>query len=78
MDSGSVYSANLLDAVADQDEACDMDDVKIALRRTLGLRFRLGLFDPIGDQPLWNVSRSSVGSAEVEILAHFVRYYVSF
>ena len=62
MNSGSVYASNLLDVVADPTLSCDMEDVKIALRRTLGLRFRLGLFDPIADQPLWNVSKSSVGS----------------
>jgi hypothetical protein len=29
-------------------------DIDTALRRTLGLRFRLGLFDPIEQQPLWH------------------------
>ena len=33
-----------------------------ALRNTLGLRFKLGLFDPIDDQPLWNVPPSEVRS----------------
>ena len=64
MNSGSVYSDNLLDAIADPNESCTMDDVKVALRRTLGLRFRLGLFDPIEDQPMWNVSQNVVASVD--------------
>ena len=31
-----------------------------ALRHTLSLRFRLGLFDPIADQPLWKLPPSTV------------------
>ena len=30
---------------------CNMSDVDKALEHTLGLRFELGLFDPIEDQP---------------------------
>jgi hypothetical protein len=30
--------------------------VDLSLKRTLGLRFQLGLFDPIDDQPYWHVS----------------------
>ena len=63
MNSGSVYSENVLNAIADPNEPCDMEDVKVALRRTLGLRFRLGLFDPIDDQPLWHVSPNVIGSS---------------
>eukprot|EP01050_Picozoa_sp_SAG11_P009707 SAG11_NODE_930_length_6500_cov_4.853304_9_plen_98_part_00 len=33
-----------------------------ALRNTVGLRFRLGLFEPIDDQPYWHVKKSVVGS----------------
>lgn len=40
----------------------DESDVDPALRRTLGLRFRLGLFDPIDDQPYWCVPSEDVGS----------------
>jgi len=39
-----------------------MDDVHTALKRTLGLRFRLGLFDPIEDQPYWHVDRDQVNT----------------
>ena len=35
-----------------------------ALRNTVGLRFRLGLFDPIEDQPYWHVPKDVVGSEE--------------
>ena len=62
INSGAVYSNYLLDAVGDTTLDCDMNDVKTALQRTLGLRFKLGLFDPIEDQPLWNVSMDVVGS----------------
>jgi hypothetical protein len=41
---------------------CAMADVKQALRRTLGLRFKLGLFDPIEDQPYWHVSKDAVNT----------------
>eukprot|EP00966_Prymnesium_polylepis_P006423 147372-Prymnesium_polylepis.1 len=34
--------------------------IDAALRNTLGLRFRLGLFDPVEDQPLWKVPPSVV------------------
>lgn len=36
--------------------------VDAALRHTLGLRFELGLFDPIEDQPYWHVPPSAVAS----------------
>ena len=38
----------------------DEKDMDAALRRSVGLRFRLGLFDPIDDQPLWHVPPSVV------------------
>ena len=38
------------------------DDVDAALYDLLMLRFRLGLFDPIEDQPYWNVSPDVVQS----------------
>ncbi|KAL1512293.1 hypothetical protein AB1Y20_005555 [Prymnesium parvum] len=34
----------------------------LAVRRTLRLRFRLGLFDPTDDQPLWHVPPEAVGA----------------
>jgi hypothetical protein len=38
------------------------DDVDAALFDLLMLRFRLGLFDPIANQPYWNVSPEVVQS----------------
>ena len=40
------------------------DDVDAALYDLLMLRFRLGLFDPIDDQPYWNISPDVVGTYE--------------
>ena len=62
INSGGVYMAHLLNGVKKGD--CSMDDVKTALRRTLGLRFRLGLFDPIEGQPYWHVSPDVVNTTE--------------
>ncbi|CAB9497090.1 xylosidase/alpha-L-arabinofuranosidase 1 [Seminavis robusta] len=38
----------------------DEELVDRALRNALGVRFRLGLFDPIEDQPFWNIPPSTV------------------
>ncbi|POM66952.1 Family 3 Glycoside hydrolase [Phytophthora palmivora] len=40
-----------------------------ALRHTLKLRFELGLFDPIDDQPYWKVSPSDVNTPEAKQLS---------
>lgn len=44
-----------------------MDDVHLALKRTLGLRFKLGLFDPIESQPYWHVSRDQVNTTASQL-----------
>lgn len=44
-----------------------MADVDKALYNTLKLRFELGLFDPIEDQPYWHVSPESVGTPEIQV-----------
>lgn len=62
IDSGKVYSENLVSAVTQN--KLSMDDVKTALHRTLKLRFQLGLFDPIEDQPYWHVSPDEVSKPE--------------
>ena len=41
-----------------------------ALRHTMGLRFRLGLFDPIDDQPYWHVPKDAVASDAHLALSH--------
>jgi beta-D-xylosidase 4 len=60
--SGAVYHDALLDAV--QQGLCSMDDVNAALYRTFMLRFQLGLFDPIEDQPYWHVSPDVINSTD--------------
>ena len=50
---GKVKDGSMSEAVIDE-----------ALRHTVGLRFRLGLFDPIEDQPYWHVPKDVVASAE--------------
>jgi xylan 1,4-beta-xylosidase len=42
----------------------DLILVDRALRNALGIRFRLGLFDPIKDQPFWKVQPSVVQNVE--------------
>ena len=48
MNSGGTYFESLAEGV--QQGLCNMSDVDKALEHTLGLRFELGLFDPIEDQ----------------------------
>eukprot|EP01059_Diplonema_ambulator_P036219 TRINITY_DN8956_c0_g1_i1.p1 TRINITY_DN8956_c0_g1~~TRINITY_DN8956_c0_g1_i1.p1 ORF type:complete len:793 (+),score=284.79 TRINITY_DN8956_c0_g1_i1:41-2380(+) len=61
IDSGVVYHDSLLAGV--QQGLCTMDDVKTSLKNTLGLLFDMGLFDPVENQPYWNIPASEVGSA---------------
>jgi len=62
INSGGVYSSSLLQAVSQK--LISIADVNLALYRTLKLRFQLGLFDPIDDQPYWHVSPDVVNTAE--------------
>ena len=39
-----------------------------ALFNTFRVRFELGLFDPIQDQPLWKLGQSDIGTAEAKSL----------
>ncbi|EGD72666.1 hypothetical protein PTSG_04397 [Salpingoeca rosetta] len=66
MDSGAVYHDALLDAVNSGE--CSMDDVDRALYNTLKLRFELGLFDPIEDQPYWRINASSINTTYAQDL----------
>ena len=59
--SGAPFIDSLLAAVAAG--TCSMADVTRALTRTLTAQFRLGLFDPIADQPYWHVPTDAVGTA---------------
>ena len=62
MNSGEVYERCLVDLVTSGrllEEA--IDD---AVRRTLKLRFDLGLVDPTDDEPYWHVAPSEVNTVE--------------
>ncbi|KAH7470658.1 hypothetical protein PRIC1_001443 [Phytophthora ramorum] len=61
VNSGSVYKKCLAELVTSgQLPVKTVDD---AMRRTLKLRFELGLFDPVADQPYWHVAPSEVNTA---------------
>jgi beta-D-xylosidase 4 len=62
IDSGNTYLDNLIPAV--QQKLINMSSIDLALYHTLKLRFELGLFDPIEDQPYWHVSPDVVNTAE--------------
>ncbi|CAH0519105.1 unnamed protein product [Peronospora belbahrii] len=67
VNSGSVYKKCLAELVASgQVSEKAVDD---AVRRTLKIRFELGLFDPIDDQPYWHVLPSEVNTAESKQLS---------
>jgi beta-D-xylosidase 4 len=61
INSGKSYEACLTKLV----ESGDLEEKVLndALRYTLKLRFELGLFDPIDDQPYWNVTPDEVNTA---------------
>lgn len=54
MNSGGTYFESLADGVSQG--LCNMSDVDTALEHTLGLRFELGLFDPIEDQRKFTIA----------------------
>eukprot|EP01012_Entosiphon_sulcatum_P000917 TRINITY_DN1015_c0_g1_i1.p1 TRINITY_DN1015_c0_g1~~TRINITY_DN1015_c0_g1_i1.p1 ORF type:complete len:776 (-),score=129.23 TRINITY_DN1015_c0_g1_i1:44-2350(-) len=62
IDSGPEYWQHLHNATVLG--YCAGADVDRALRHTLGLRFRLGLFDPIDNQPYWHVPISEVNTQQ--------------
>jgi xylan 1,4-beta-xylosidase len=62
INSGGVYLDHMISALSRG--LISEDDIDLALRRTLGLRFKLGLFDPIENQPYWHVPMSAVNTAE--------------
>jgi hypothetical protein len=61
MNSGGTYFESLAEGV--QQGLCNMSDVDKALEHTLGLRFELGLFDPIEDQR----------TPRTQLLSHFTQ-----
>jgi beta-D-xylosidase 4 len=53
INSGGTYYDYLLAGA--QAGLCNMTDIDSALRRSMRVRFRLGLFDPVDDQYYWKV-----------------------
>lgn len=67
VNSGEVYQECIEKLVAEKRlEGKYIDD---AIRRSLKLRFELGLFDPIDDQPYWHVAPSEVNSVRSQKLS---------
>lgn len=60
VNSGEVYF-DCLEALV-KDKKLDTKVVDDAIRNSLTLRFKLGLFDPIDDQPYWHVAPSEVNT----------------
>lgn len=65
--TGGQYIDNLPNAV--KEGLIDETVIDCALRNALGIRFRLGLFDPIENQPFWHVSPDVVQNFEHMTLA---------
>jgi len=70
INSGDTYQNNLLTAV--QQGLVSMNAVNAALYRSLKIRFQLGLFDPIEDQPYWHVPPTVVNTQKSQDFNLFV------
>eukprot|EP01113_Clastostelium_recurvatum_P014919 TRINITY_DN1818_c0_g2_i1.p1 TRINITY_DN1818_c0_g2~~TRINITY_DN1818_c0_g2_i1.p1 ORF type:complete len:760 (+),score=162.36 TRINITY_DN1818_c0_g2_i1:146-2425(+) len=66
IDSGGDYDTSLLLAVSQN--LIKISDVDLSLYRVLKIRFELGLFDPIDDQPYWHVSPDVVNTPASQAL----------
>ena len=66
IDSGNTYYNGLLKGV--KSGHCSMADVDKAVANSLRVRFDLGLFDPIEDQPLWKLGAKDIGTAAAKAL----------
>jgi len=62
INSGSVYRDHMISAL--NQSLITRASIDRALRNALRVRFELGLFDPIEDQPYWHVPPSAVNSAQ--------------
>ncbi|KAG1705199.1 hypothetical protein DVH05_004132 [Phytophthora capsici] len=67
INSGKSYENCLKELV--ENNQLEEKAVNDALRHTLKLRFELGLFDPIDDQPYWNVTPSEVNTEAAKELS---------
>jgi beta-glucosidase-like glycosyl hydrolase len=72
INSGNTFYNYLNDAV--EEGLLTMDDVEVELAKSLKLRFDLGLFDPIEDQPLWNSISPEVdiGNSDAHSLSRLI------
>ena len=66
IDSGNTYNDGLMEGVAQN--LCDISSVDQALFNTFRVRFELGLFDPIEDQPLWKLGEQDIGTDAAKAL----------
>eukprot|EP00039_Didymoeca_costata_P017511 m.324676 g.324676 ORF g.324676 m.324676 type:complete len:878 (-) comp16544_c0_seq6:89-2722(-) len=66
INSGDTYNDYLLNGI--QQGYCTMQDVDDALRRSLRIRFDLGMFDPISSNP-WKFDPSIVGQPSSQALS---------
>lgn len=66
--SGGVYYAALLNATVAAGAPCNRSHLTAALTRTFKLKFQLGLFDPVDDQPYWRVPLSALNSSSSQAL----------
>ena len=62
--SGAVYHDSLMDSVSSG--LCSRADVDAALYRTMMVRMKAGLFDPIEDQPYWHTPLTAVNTPASE------------
>lgn len=62
--SGAVYHDGLMDSVSSG--LCSRADVDAALYRTMMVRMKAGLFDPIEDQPYWSTPLAAVNTPASE------------
>ncbi|KAK1934242.1 putative exo-1 [Phytophthora citrophthora] len=67
INSGKSYENCLKELV--ENNRLEEKAVNDAVRHTLKLRFELGLFDPINDQPYWNVTPSDVNTEAAKELS---------
>ncbi|KAL3672396.1 hypothetical protein V7S43_003081 [Phytophthora oleae] len=67
INSGKLYETCLKELV--ESKQLEEKALNDALRHTLKLRFELGLFDPIDDQPYWNVTASDVNTEAAKELS---------
>jgi hypothetical protein len=66
INSGNIYLLHLENAL--QQKLITEQDIDNALYNAFKIRFQLGLFDPIDDQPYWHVPPTAVDTAQSQAL----------